>query len=113
MTNDYQLPVGFRTSPCGPLIRFNPRQAQYRKLAAAFARWRAEGRNPLALDVVLETGIEQWQGRRTELKDMGFVIEAHPLPDARVGDRREVYRLAPNIIVVWELEKGENCHGGS
>lgn len=113
MTGYHQLPIGFRTLPCGPLIRFSPRQAQYRKLAAAFARWRVEGRSPLALEVVLETGIEQWQGRRSELKDMGFVIEAHYLPNARVGDRRQVYRLAANVVIVWEPEEAENGHAGN
>ena len=113
MTIDHHLPIGFRPSPSDPLICFRPRQAQYRKLAAAFAQWRVEGRAPLSLEVVLETGIEQWQGRRTELKEMGFVIEALPLPNARAGDRREVYRLAANIVVVWEPEEGGNSHGGS
>ena len=91
-------PLSFRAKPDGPLISLS--KPQHRKLARYLAEQRQHCRDVFALQILMETGIEQYQGRMSEMRVLGFDIETKPQLNPEKRDRRKIFRLADNIELI-------------
>ncbi len=91
-------PLSFRTNPDG-LITPLPKP-QHRMLARYFAEQRDRRRSVLGLEVIVETGIEQWAARKCEMMALGMAIVTEHQPNPSKGDRRKLFRLSDDTDLV-------------
>lgn len=99
MSNRYSdQPLNFRVKPDGPITTLP--KPQHRKLARYLAEQRERNRDVLWWDVVSETGIQKWDSRMSEMRDLGFNILTISLPNPAKGDRRKLFRLSVDIEII-------------
>ena len=90
-------PLSFRVKPDGPVVQFTGRQLQFRRLARYLHEQRKLGRNVFGDEIRAETGIQEYKGRISEMRAMGFDIEKFDQPNPAKGDRRKLFRLSVEV----------------